>query len=87
LFHQKHSQFATGVHPQLMHSRFGFHIMDVLDRRPGKLPAFDEVQERIKALLQVQSRAKALHQYMTLLVGDAQVEGLVLEGADSPLVQ
>ncbi len=87
LFHQKHSQFATGVHPQLMHSRFGFHIMDVLERRAGKLPAFEEVQERIKALLQVQSRAKALHQYMTLLVGDAQVEGLELEGADSPLVQ
>ena len=70
-----------------MHSRFGFHIMDVLERRAGRLPAFDEVQERIKALLQVQSRAKALHQYMTLLVGDAQVEGLELEGADSPLVQ
>jgi peptidyl-prolyl cis-trans isomerase C len=87
LFHQKHSQFATGVHPQLMHSRFGFHIMDVLDRRVGRLPAFGEVHERIKALLQVQSRAKALHQYMTLLVGDAQVVGLELEGADSPLVQ
>ena len=87
LFHQKHSQFATGVHPQLMHSRFGFHIMDVVERRAGRLPAFGEVQERIKALLQVQSRAKALHQYMTLLVGDAQVEGLALEGADSPLVQ
>lgn len=87
LFHQKHSQFATGVHPQLMHSRFGFHIMDVLERRAGKLPAFEEVHERIKALLQMQSRAKALHQYMTLLVGDAQVEGLELEGADSPLVQ
>lgn len=87
LFHQKHSQFATGVHPQLMHSRFGFHIMDVLERRAGRLPDFDEVQERIKALLQVQSRAKALHQYMTLLVGGAQVEGVALEGADSPLVQ
>ena len=87
LFHQKHAQFATGVLPQLMHSRFGFHIMDVLDRHSGKQPAFDEVRERIKALLAVQSRAKALHQYMMLLVGDALVEGLELEGADSPLVQ
>jgi peptidyl-prolyl cis-trans isomerase C len=45
------------------------------------------VRERIAALLTMQSRAPALHQYMTLLVGPARVEGIELEGADSPLVQ
>jgi peptidyl-prolyl cis-trans isomerase C len=35
----------------------------------------------------MQSRAKALHQYMTLLVGQALVEGVELDTADSPLVQ
>jgi peptidyl-prolyl cis-trans isomerase C len=34
-----------------------------------------------------QARAKALQQYMRLLVGQASVEGLALEGADSPLLQ
>jgi peptidyl-prolyl cis-trans isomerase C len=28
-----------------------------------------------------------LHQYMRLLVGQAEVEGIAMEGADSPLVQ
>ncbi len=87
LFHQKHSQWGMGVHPRLMHTRFGFHIIEVLNRRAGKLPAYGEVRERITALLTMQSRARALHQYMSLLVGEALVEGIDLEGADSPLVQ
>lgn len=87
LFNQKHSQWGMGVHPRLMHTRFGFHIIDVLNRRAGKQPAYEEVHERITALLTMQSRARALHQYMSLLVGESLVEGVDLEGADSPLVQ
>ena len=87
LFHQTHSQSSMGVQPQLIHSRFGFHIVDVLNRRAGKQPAYEDVRERIAALLAMQSRARALHQYMSLLVGEALVEGIMLEGADSPLVQ
>jgi len=87
LFHQNHSQQGTGVHPRLFHTRFGFHIIEVLGRRKGKQPAYEKVCERIATQLAMQSRARALHQYMSLLVGQALVEGIVLEGADSPLVQ
>ncbi|HYW58453.1 MAG TPA: peptidylprolyl isomerase [Polaromonas sp.] len=87
LFHLEHAQTGTGVHPRLFHTRFGFHIIDVLERRSGTLPAYEEVRERIAALLTMQSRARALHQYMSLLVGEAEIEGIALEGADSPLVQ
>ena len=87
LFHLKHAQTGTGVHPRLFHTRFGFHIIDVMERRPGNQPAYEDVRERISALLTLQSRARALHQYMSLLVGEAEVEGIALEGADSPLVQ
>ena len=87
LFQLKHAQTGTGVHPRLFHTRFGFHIIDVIERRPGTQPAYEDVHERISALLTMQSRARALHQYMSLLVGEAEVEGIVLEGADSPLVQ
>ena len=76
-----------GVHTKLMHSRFGFHIMEVLGRREGEQKQYAEVQERIAAQLALQSRSKALRQYMSLLVGQAQIEGIELEGADSPLVQ
>lgn len=87
LFHLQHAQSGTGVHPRLFHTRFGFHIIDVMERRSGTQPAYEEVRERIAALLTMQSRARALHQYMSLLVGEADIEGIALEGADSPLVQ
>ena len=87
LFFQKDTQWGMGVHPRLVHSRFGFHILEVLGRRKGQQKNFEEVSQRISAQLTLQSRAKALHQYMRLLVGQAQVEGLDMEGADSPLVQ
>jgi peptidyl-prolyl cis-trans isomerase C len=87
LFHQNHAQRGNGVHTKLMHSRFGFHIMEVLGRREGQQKAYAEVQERIARTLALQSRSKALRQYMSLLVGQAQLEGVELEGADSPLVQ
>jgi peptidyl-prolyl cis-trans isomerase C len=87
LFHQKQAQWGLGVHPQLVHTRFGFHIVDVLGRREGEQKAYAEVRERIAGQLSLQSRAKALHQYMALLVGQSLVEGIELDRADSLLVQ
>lgn len=87
LFFQTDSGAGLGVHPRLIHTRFGFHIIDVMSRRKGKTLAYDEVRERVAAQLSMQSRAKALHQYMSLLVGQALVEGIALDAADSPLVQ
>ena len=86
-FFQKETQWGMGMHPRLVHSRFGFHIMEVLGRREGQQKTFEDVSQRIAAQLTLQSRAKALHQYMRLLVGQADIEGIEMEGADSPLVQ
>lgn len=87
LFLQNDAIQALGLHPRLVHSRFGLHIVEVLEREPGRLPEFTELQAQIGARLTLQSDATALRQYMQLLVGQAQVEGVELEGADTPLVQ
>lgn len=87
LFYQTDSRWGMGVHPRLVRTRFGLHIIEVLGRRKGTLPAYEEVATGIRQRLQHQSRATALRQYMRLLVGQARVEGIELEGADSPLVQ
>jgi peptidyl-prolyl cis-trans isomerase C len=87
LFLKKESSWVLGVHPRLVHSRFGFHILEIQGQRTGQQKTFGEVRERITAQLTLQSRAKALHQYMSLLVGQAVIEGIALQGADSPLVQ
>lgn len=87
MFYQSDSRWGLGVHPRLVHTRFGLHIMEVLDRKEGTLPLFNEVRAQISSRLRLQSRSTALRQYMRLLVGQATVEGIDLEGADSPLVQ
>lgn len=87
LFFQTDSRWGMGVHPRLVHTRFGLHIIEVLSRKKGILPPYEEVAASIQQRLQHQSRATALRQYMRLLVGQAKVEGIELEGADSPLVQ
>lgn len=87
LFFQSDSRSGMGVHPRLINTRFGFHIIEVISRRKGKILAYAEVRERVAAQLTMQSRAKALHQYMSLLAGQALVEGVALDTADSPLVQ
>ena len=87
LFHQTQGAGALGVQTRLVHTRFGFHIIELLARREGRQLSYQDVRARVAAQMANQARAKALQQYMRLLVGQASVEGLALEGADSPLLQ
>lgn len=78
---------GTGLRPRLVHSRFGFHIMDVPERTAGAPVDYAQVRERIATELAQRSRATALHQYIRVLAGRALVEGVELEAAETPLVQ
>lgn len=77
----------VGVLPRLVHSRFGLHIVEVLEREPGVAQAFESVQGAVAMALRQQSFITALRQYLSLLAGDAIVEGVELDAADTPLVQ
>ncbi len=72
---------------RLLETRFGLHIVQVLRKVAGKLLPFDAVKSEIAAYLDRQSSQRAIHQYLHILVGQANIEGVALEGADSPLVQ
>jgi peptidyl-prolyl cis-trans isomerase C len=87
LFFQTDSRWGMGVHPRLVHTRFGLHIIEVLGRKKGTLPTYETLSDSIRQRLKHQSRVTALRQYMQLLVGQAQVVGVELEGTNSPLVQ
>jgi peptidyl-prolyl cis-trans isomerase C len=87
LFLQKNPLHGMGLRPRLVHTRYGLHIVEVLGRKQGKQLTFDQVRLRIAMELAQQSRATALHQYIRLLAGQANVEGIDLEGAETPLVQ
>ena len=87
LFHQSGGAQPMGLRPRLVHSRYGFHVLEVQERESGRQTPFEQVRERIAAMLTQQSRARALHQYIRVLAGQARVDGIELEAAESPLVQ
>ncbi|HWA14629.1 MAG TPA: peptidylprolyl isomerase [Burkholderiales bacterium] len=77
----------VGVLPRLVHSRFGLHVMEVLERDPGMVPAFEAVHGAAAMALRQQAFVTALRQYLRLLAGAGRVEGVDLEAAETPLVQ
>ena len=77
----------VGVLPRLVHSRFGLHVVEVLAREPGVVPEFEAVKSAVAQALRQQTFTTALRQYLQLLAGRAQVEGVDLDAADTPLVQ
>lgn len=87
LFFNQESSKVLGVMPRLVHTRYGFHIIEVLAINVGNLPDFDIVKPQIRLRLQAQSKATALRQYMSLLVGRSNIEGLLLDCAMTNLVQ
>lgn len=78
---------GLGVLPRLVHSRFGLHIVEVLAREPGTVPEYDTVRDAVATTLTRQGFVTALRQYLRVLAGQAQIEGVDLEGARTPLVQ
>jgi len=76
-----------GVLPRLVHSRFGLHVVEVRAREVGHSPAFEAVRGAVALRLRQQGFVSALRQYLQLLAGTAVVEGVVLDSADTPLVQ
>lgn len=87
-FEQLVFRLAEGeLAPRLLETRFGLHIVQALRKVEGQLLPFDVVSSGIAAFLERQSSQRAIHQYLHILVGNADIEGIEMEGADSPLVQ
>ena len=77
----------VGVLPRLVHSRFGLHVVEVLAREGGVAQAFEAVQGAVTMALRQQAWVTALRQCLQVLAGQAVVEGIELDAADTPLVQ
>ena len=80
-------QAEVGVLPRLVHSRFGLHVVEVLAREPGLAQPFEAVSGAVAMSLRQKTYVTALRQYLRLLAGEALVDGVDLEAADTPLLQ
>ncbi len=77
----------VGVLPRLVHSRFGLHVVEVLEREAGSPRPFESVRGAVEMTLRQQTYVAALRQYLQVLAGQARIEGVDLAAADTPLVQ
>ena len=77
----------VGVLPRLVHSRFGLHVVEVLERTPGVEQAYDAVRGAVAMSLRQKTYVTSLRQYLSLLAGEATVVGVDLEASETPLVQ
>ncbi len=76
-----------GVLPRLVHSRFGLHVVEVLERDGGAQQPYEAVRGAVQLALRQQSWITALRQCLQLLAAEADVQGVDLDEATSPLVQ
>ncbi len=53
LFDANEGRQGLGLQPLLVHSRYGFHIIEVLQRQAGTPQAFEHVRDRIAAMPEV----------------------------------
>jgi len=68
-------------------TRYGFHIVAVDKRVAGQVVPFEAAREKIAARLTEQVGCKALEQYVAVLAGKADVQGVNLNAAATPLVR
>jgi len=77
----------TGLLREIVRTRFGFHIVAVDQRIPGAKLPFEIVREAIAGRLRALVEEKALRQYVSVLAGQADIQGADIDGAPTPLVQ
>ncbi len=73
--------------PVPVKSRYGVHVLRLDRRIPGRDLPFEKVRDRIAEYLSEASWRRAVSQYIRILVGQADIRGFVIDGADSPLIQ
>jgi len=80
-------QPVVGVLPRLVRTRFGLHVVEVLEREPGVAQPYETVAGAVALALRQQAWTTALRQYLRLLAAQARLEGVDLDAAWTPLVQ
>jgi len=59
-------------------TRYGHHVVEVLERVDGEPLSFEDARDRIAAYLETQAQQNALHQYLHILAQRYGVEGIAL---------
>ncbi len=78
---------APGEISAPVETRYGVHLIRLTRRIDGRQLPFEVVRERIASYLLEHVQRQATAQYLSLLVGRADISGVAIDGSASPLVQ
>jgi peptidyl-prolyl cis-trans isomerase C len=73
--------------PVPIRSRYGYHVLRLDRRVKGRQLPFEAVHKKIAAYLEERVWRQAVRQYISLLAASAEIRGVDLKAATSPLVQ
>ncbi len=77
---------TPGVISEPVETRYGVHLIRVNRHVEGRTLPFEAVRDQIAAYL-ADHVTRAAHAQYIALIGRADIQGIALGGADSPLVQ
>jgi peptidyl-prolyl cis-trans isomerase C len=80
-------RLPVGLAERPVETRYGFHIVEVLHRTGGDPLAYQQVRHLIAEYLHERSWRRAVSQYIGRLASDAEIKGVDVEAAESPLIQ
>ena len=86
-FEQVVLRLPVGLAERPVETRYGFHVVEVMQRAGGEPLAYEDVRHLIADYLRERSWRRAVSQYVGQLAADAEIEGVDIEVPDSPLVQ
>ncbi|WP_119390757.1 peptidylprolyl isomerase [Taklimakanibacter lacteus] len=78
---------ASGEISGPVETRYGVHLIRLTRRIDGRQLPFEAVRERIASYLLEHVQRQATAQYLSLLIGRADIRGIAIDGSTSPLVQ
>lgn len=85
-FERQVFKLEVGLSPRPIETRYGFHVIWVSAKANGQPLNFEQVESQIKSYLQTKVRLRATRQYIAVLIGEANVEGIEIKLEDSGLL-
>ena len=70
---------------RVVQTRFGFHVLQVLDKNPGGAPSYEDMRDFYRTFLQKQVREELLAQEFALLRERAEIEIYLPQRATTPM--
>ncbi|MFV0454073.1 MAG: peptidylprolyl isomerase [Pseudomonas sp.] len=86
-FERQLFRLPVGLSQQPLESRYGYHLVFVDQRIDGEQLPYEAVAGSIRAELNQRVWQVGVSQYLQGLVGAANIEGILLQGAETPLMQ